>query len=203
MNLDSSRRRPRSLRAQMRETVAQTILDAAEEVIAAKGLHHASLLAIARRAGIAVGTLYNYYKDRDDLVRALFEARRAEIAPRLTAAAAARHAGTFEERLLGYTRDVLQVFDDRRRFLRVAIESEHQRTRTSKRTPLLVALLDGIAALIAEGVAAGALPPGRDEIYTRLLAGSFRAVVLLRTERDEPMVADAEIIVETFLHGAA
>jgi len=189
----------------MREAVAQAILDAAEEVIAAKGLRDASLLAIARRAGIAVGTLYNYYRDRDDLVRALFEARRGEIAPRLVAAAHALHGETFEARLRGYARDVLQIFDERRRFLRVAIETEHQRIKARGKGPtaVLAALLDGIAALIAQGVADGVVPAGRDELYTRLLAGSFRAVVMLRIERDEPMVPDADIVVDTFLHGAA
>src|SRR5678815_1807406 len=87
VNLDSPRstRRKQALRSQLREAVRATILDAAEELIAAKGLHGAGLAQIAKRAGVAVGTLYNYFDDRDALVRALFETRRAAVRPKLHA----------------------------------------------------------------------------------------------------------------------
>src|SRR5258706_427856 len=89
VNPDSARRGTRparvALRSQMRETVRAAILDAAEELIAARGLHVATLAEIARRAGVAVGTLYNYFTDRDDLIRGLFETRRQVIRPALLA----------------------------------------------------------------------------------------------------------------------
>src|ERR1044071_4154202 len=98
VNLDSSRRarRPRpqrggrnqlrQMRESMRETVRVAILDAAEELIARHGLHSAALLQIAKRAGVAVGTLYNYFTDRDALIRGVVESRRATLRPRLLAA---------------------------------------------------------------------------------------------------------------------
>src|SRR5689334_19567729 len=136
VNLDSSRRvrrtrtAPRQGRSQMRrmretvrETVRVAILDAAEELIARNGLHAAALVQIAKRAGVAVGTLYNYFTDRDALIRGLFESRRATLRPRLLAASSAGSELAFEPRLRRFVRDVLAAFEAHRSFLKVAIEN--------------------------------------------------------------------------------
>src|SRR3954470_13131171 len=68
-----------ALRQRIRETTTQAILAAAEEVFANKGLHAAHMGEIASLAGVAVGTLYNHFADRDALLAGLLEARRAEL----------------------------------------------------------------------------------------------------------------------------
>jgi AcrR family transcriptional regulator len=45
-----------------------TIQGAAQRVIARHGLAGASMSAIAEEAGVAKGTLYLYFEDRDDLL---------------------------------------------------------------------------------------------------------------------------------------
>ncbi|HZY73871.1 MAG TPA: TetR/AcrR family transcriptional regulator [Edaphobacter sp.] len=47
----------------------QRILDAAVEVIAERGYFNSPVSAIARRAGVADGTLYLYFKSKDDVLR--------------------------------------------------------------------------------------------------------------------------------------
>ncbi len=47
----------------------QRILDAAVEVIAEKGYFHAPVSAIAARAGVADGTVYLYFKSKDEVLR--------------------------------------------------------------------------------------------------------------------------------------
>ena len=47
----------------------QRILDAAVEVIAEKGYFNAPVSAIAARAGVADGTVYLYFKSKDDVLR--------------------------------------------------------------------------------------------------------------------------------------
>jgi TetR/AcrR family fatty acid metabolism transcriptional regulator len=44
-------------------------LDAAVEVIAEKGYFNAPVSAIASRAGVADGTVYLYFKSKDDVLR--------------------------------------------------------------------------------------------------------------------------------------
>ncbi len=52
----------------------QRILDAAVEVIAERGYFHSPVSAIAKRAGVADGTIYLYFKSKDDVLRTAIDA---------------------------------------------------------------------------------------------------------------------------------
>lgn len=65
-----NRRNPRQERA--RATV-EAVLEAAAQVLEAKGLKGATTNAIAERAGVSVGSLYQYFPDKGSLVLALYE----------------------------------------------------------------------------------------------------------------------------------
>jgi AcrR family transcriptional regulator len=54
------------------------LLEAAKEVFAERGLH-ATMDEVARRAGVGVGTAYRRFRNRDDLIAALFEERLDEF----------------------------------------------------------------------------------------------------------------------------
>jgi len=54
------------------------LLAAAKEVFAARGLD-ATMDEVARRAGVGVGTAYRRFRNRDDLIAALFEERLDEF----------------------------------------------------------------------------------------------------------------------------
>ncbi len=49
------------------------ITDAAVDVFAEKGFHQARVADIARRAGVADGTIYLYFKNKEDLLLSVFE----------------------------------------------------------------------------------------------------------------------------------
>ncbi len=49
------------------------ITDAAVDVFAEKGFHQARISDIARRAGVADGTIYLYFKNKEDLLLSIFE----------------------------------------------------------------------------------------------------------------------------------
>ena len=70
---------PQSLRERFRETTLQAVLTAAEDVFADAGLHAGHMGEIAERAGVAVGTLYNHFADREALLAGLSDARYAEM----------------------------------------------------------------------------------------------------------------------------
>jgi len=144
----------RELRSQLRESVSTAILEAAEDLIAAKGLQGAPLLQIAKKAGVAVGTLYNYFEDRDALVRALFEMRRATLWPQIKAAVAGGIGHPFEQRLRTFLRDVFAVFDAHRKFIKVAVETEHlKKTPSTTQQDLASAIDEIVKAGVKEKVA--------------------------------------------------
>jgi AcrR family transcriptional regulator len=57
----------------MQEESRAAILQAASELFAEQGFVHTSVSAIAKRAGISQGLMYNYFASKDELLRAIFE----------------------------------------------------------------------------------------------------------------------------------
>jgi TetR/AcrR family transcriptional regulator, fatty acid metabolism regulator protein len=62
------------------------ILEAAIDVIAEKGFHHARISDIASRAGVADGTVYLYFENKDHILRAAIDSAFAQFSRRLTEA---------------------------------------------------------------------------------------------------------------------
>ncbi|MFO7246230.1 MAG: helix-turn-helix domain-containing protein [Thermaerobacter sp.] len=62
---------------------AGRILEAAARLFLTRGAARVGMRDIAREAGVAVGTLYNYYRDKADLSRAVQERAAEELVRRL------------------------------------------------------------------------------------------------------------------------
>jgi AcrR family transcriptional regulator len=182
------------MRLRARAAAATAILEAAEEVAAARGLEATSTAAIAERAGIAVGTLYNYFPDRDALIAALFKLRREALLPRLVAAAEAAEHLPFEERLRAYLAGAARAFDEFRPFCRVAISAEGA-IRAKPRSAVLVAITEALVEILRPAV------KGRSDEYARMMVGALKAGMHWQIERDEPFEPAARLLAETFLSG--
>lgn len=55
------------------------ILDAAEKIIAEHGFHGSQVSKIAKEAGVADGTIYLYFKKKEDILISLFENRLGKL----------------------------------------------------------------------------------------------------------------------------
>jgi AcrR family transcriptional regulator len=186
------------IRSQLREGVSTAILEAAEDLIAAKGLQGAPLAQIAKKAGVAVGTLYNYFEDRDAMIRALFEMRRATLRPELRAAISKHVELPFEERLRAFLEDVFAVFEAHRKFIKVMIETEHVKV-----TPPQNDLSTAIGELVKAGVKEKVIASRHAELLPLVIAGSLKTLVLRRIgEGAQLEAADAAALVSVFLDGA-
>src|SRR5690349_12762068 len=127
MNSSSSTERgPHRLRDRIRKETERSVLAAAEEVFAAEGLHQASMAQIAERAGVAVGTLYNHFKDRDALLKVLLEERRKDMYERIDRRRAEVAKEPFQKQLEALLRAIVEHFEEHRSFLHVVFLSEHQ-----------------------------------------------------------------------------
>jgi AcrR family transcriptional regulator len=60
-----------------------TILRAARETFAEAGYEASSIRDVVRRTGLAAGTFYNYFPDKESVLRALLEDRARELRARL------------------------------------------------------------------------------------------------------------------------
>lgn len=66
-------REKRGKRVENKEKTKQAILQAALELFAEKGFYQTTTKAISRKAGIAEGTLFNYFPTKEDLALYFFE----------------------------------------------------------------------------------------------------------------------------------
>lgn len=70
---------PRKKDEALHASRVRQILDAARTCFIAHGFHGSSMRRILETAGISSGGAYNYFSSKDDIVKALVEAERADI----------------------------------------------------------------------------------------------------------------------------
>lgn len=184
MNLRSHRAPPRR-RDEARDLFRNGILEAAEAVFAERGFHAARIQDIARRARIGVGTVYNHFEHKQEVLAALvnerLDALLASFAP-----AAGDPAG-FRARLERRVARLVELAEAHRGFIALVLDSGRPRLDAAWRR------------VVNEGVAARAL-----RVMDRgVLAAYFGAVVRAVLVNKKLAAADrAALIVRLFLDGA-
>ena len=79
--------RRRAVQARSRATV-ERILDSAMSLVAERGAEGATMTEIAQRAGVVIGSLYQYFPDKAGVMAALFERHSAGVREMLLGAVA-------------------------------------------------------------------------------------------------------------------
>lgn len=210
MNAISSDDPPLTRREEAKALFRKAILDAAERVFAEHGFHVARIQDVAREARIAVGTVYNHFDEKEDLLRDLLEERTEQMVVRL--APLPSDPEPFEERLTARLARVLSYVEEHRGFVRLAIEhgvfgkgsAAGDAVCCDKRMRQVERFRAAFGALIEEGLAAGALEPMDAQSLRLALAGIFRMFTLAALENQAAsLTALAPTITRLFLHGAA
>ena len=205
MKTDSLSESSLILRQQFKTATRDAILDAAASAFARDSAAHVRMEDIAARAGIAVGTLYNYFHDRSALVGALLELRTRALLDSLDAAV--NVDVSFRERLRRFVQALADHFEANRPLLSVLLEEErshgHDARTASRRHSVLWEVLARAKRLLAEGVRAGALREGDPMVYAALLVGMVRGMVSSALTGHARLGDAAPEIVSVFLKGAA
>lgn len=173
MNSDSPSKA--RLRDRLRGATLTAILEAGESVFAEHGLHAARMDTIAERAGVAVGTLYNYFADRNALVTALIDSRRAELLVRLDQVLDATELLPFREQLESFVTTFFQHMKSHKSFLAILMEAESINIVTAKPKEAIRALWERCERLTSRGVQAGALKADPNIDYADMLQGTLHA----------------------------
>lgn len=112
-----------------KEARRESILDAAGRVMSRMGYHQATLEEIAEEAELAKGTLYLYYRDKEDLFYSLIERGYQDfhnILPGLI-----EKKESLEEFIEEFFRLTLKYMIDHRYLFRVIFSAEHQMSQES------------------------------------------------------------------------
>lgn len=80
------RKSPRQQRSQQ---MVESLVEAAGEVLATSGLEHFTTVHVAERAGVSVGSLYQYFANKEALVAAVMERMNRELGDTVNRAAPA------------------------------------------------------------------------------------------------------------------
>lgn len=184
----------------------QLILDAATRVFAERGFFAAQVADIARRAGIAAGTVYLYFRSKDEILISLFERTMQDairdgqtaLASIADPATRLRHIARLHLDRLGRDRDLAVVFQVE---LRQSTKFMARLSATRLRTYLGI-----IRDTIAQGQAEGAFRQGPPPTLTaKMFFGALdeMATNWILSDRKYELVADADAVVDVFLHGLA
>lgn len=87
----------------------ERILDAAERIFARHGFFAAKVSDVAKEAGVADGTIYLYFKNKDDLLISLFERRMQQLNGGLKKAIAGKPP---REALRAFIKAYVQILSD-------------------------------------------------------------------------------------------
>ena len=140
---------PSPLRADAQRN-RERILDAAAELFKARGLD-VSMEDIAHEAGVGVGTLYRRFRNRDELIDALFETRLTEFAEVVRTCAAMPDAWAGLVTMLERTLEI-QAAD--RGLKHLFHQHAHERLNVNEVRDLV---LDSLQDIVTRAQAAGAL----------------------------------------------
>ena len=192
----------------VQEFRVHSIQDAAMRVIARKGMAAATMQEIAEEAGVAKGTIYLYFRDRDELVEKTFERAISELHRRVDEALATD--ARFEEKLRAVISAEILFFQANREFFRLYLSFRHpegnvQQQRRHKRNcqPQYQARVKRIADSLREAMARGEVREADPERLAIFIIEGSSAVIIERVLEDAPPPEESDInlIAETILHG--
>jgi TetR/AcrR family transcriptional regulator, fatty acid metabolism regulator protein len=132
----------------------ERILVAAERIFARHGFFAARVSEIAREAGVADGTIYLYFKSKDDLLISLFENRMKQVNDKLRQAIADRPP---TEQLRAFVHTYLQLVSDEPTAAEVLTIELRQSSKFMKEydNPQFADFLRILGGVIADGQARG------------------------------------------------
>jgi len=157
----------------------ERILAAAVKVFAERGFYNAKVSQVAAEAGVADGTIYLYFKNKDDLLISAFEDRMSWINSRLTNELETRQPPVDRLRRFFAMHLLLAVHSrDLAEFITVELRQSARFIKEYK-NPKFAEYLNILRGLIVEGQQQGAFRRDVDaRIVTRALFGMLDEVML-------------------------
>jgi TetR/AcrR family fatty acid metabolism transcriptional regulator len=185
----------------------ERILLAAVRVFAKKGFHATRVSEIAAAAGVADGTIYLYFKSKDELLVALFEDRvdrlltflEAELPLKASAPEKLRRIIDLQLQLLEGERDLAEVI--------TVILRQSKKLMKEHAVAKFTAYLDAIARVVAGGQAAGELRNDvAPHVAARALFGALDGITMTwalgKADRGGLLRVSGQLA-EMVLHGLA
>lgn len=182
----------------------QQIIDAAVRVFARNGFYNSRVSDIAREAGIASGTIYLYFKTKDEILVTLFREKMAAFVKALRTEIAREHDPEAKiRRLVRLHFEVLEASPDMAEVVQVELRQGQKFFRGASAHEVS-AYFELIGSILHEGVAGGVFR--RDlpvKVATKMLFGAMDQVTTswVLGKRGYRLADAAEPVANIFLKG--
>jgi AcrR family transcriptional regulator len=180
---------------------AEKILEAASRLFGTQRFHEVRMEDIAAEAEVGKGTLYRYFKDKEELYLALLARASQQFMQRIEEVV--QGTGSPRQRLEAVVHSIIASFDEQPHLLDLVQRAEVMRgsegtadpwQETRQKLPRLV------IQLFREGEACGQFSVREPELTVLMLLGGIRSVIKFG-EKPRPCGL-ARRVVENFLRGA-
>jgi len=191
---------------QLKSSRTSEIVRAARTVITALGYGEASMDRIAQEAGVAKGTLYLYFKNKDELLARTFAEDHELLMERMQRAV--NGVEGYQEKIRSLVRETLKYSTDHQSFFQALYETPELTPFGSSSAALEIrSELDTfgkfIKKVIAEGMREGEFRQGDPSRFAMYLTQLLYGAVATKIDRvfDANFVGDPDAMVDFFLRG--
>lgn len=157
------------------------ILDAAERIFSRKGFDKARMDDIVQEAGLSKGSLYWYFKSKDELIRALLD--RVFISEVREAEALAEQPGSSEDKLKAFIEIAVREYRHFEKILPLSYEFVALAARSKAVRGVIVGYfrhyLDLMAQIIQEGIDDGEFRPVEANLAASSLISMYEGLAML------------------------
>jgi AcrR family transcriptional regulator len=176
----------------VKEFRCQTICQAATRVVARKGFAHATVQEIADEAGVAKGTVYLYFKSRQEILDNTMEGAVEELLARLRDAA--EQGGDFSSVLERIVSAQLSYFDEHQDFFRLyVVTAEPAGARRLRKHATYRTHIAQLVSMIAAAAARHEIRAADHERLAIAIASVTRDIVLQRMTEKTPPPLDEDV----------
>lgn len=184
---------------EQRAEVRRSIQQAAVEIYRAEGLSGVSARAVAKKAGVSVGTIYSYFGDLTGLGQSLWEPQIAQLETEFQAVAAQHQdpLARIEALLRAYLDFGIQqatLYRNALMFVRPAAQDKPEKRPVDE-----IAFPTLVKAAIEEGQAEGTITAGDPDVLAQLLWSGVHGALALPVNMDRLALKPSKDLIEPTL----
>ena len=183
------------------------ILEAAEKIFAAKGFFHSSMSEIAGAAEFGTGTLYKYFRSKEDLYFTLIDEKTEEVNRLIREELSQKNSAV--DRITRVLRLQLEFMERNRNFFKIYI-SERNRFEWTVKDDLgkgihdkMIAYIDSLAQVMKQGIKEKEFKPLDPMDMAHAFVGIVNSFLFEWLIRSQPysIISKMDTILEIFLGG--
>jgi AcrR family transcriptional regulator len=185
---------PESAASRSRRETRRRLVEAGTELFARDGLHGATSAQIARQAGVAAGTFYLHFRDKQDLFREIVRAAFGELRERQARAAVGLSLGSLGALRARY-RVLLEMAEENQNLIRVLFGRRQEGASLGEE--VIDSLVPGIEERMRERAQSGELEGLHSAAAAQAIVGMATRVIAWWVE--DPGRAPRDEVVETLI----